>query len=54
MPTTLRFFISYASEDSKIAEALRATMSTSLPSPLAYVDLDKFTFDIGAEIPTMI
>jgi TIR domain-containing protein len=54
MPRTLRFFISYAREDSKIAEALRASLSKSLPFPLSYVDLDEKTFEVGAEFTSII
>src|SRR6266404_6568060 len=49
MPSTLRLFISYAREDEKIADAVRAALSKALPTPLAFVDMDKYTIDVGAD-----
>ena len=49
MPGTLRLFISYAREDEKIADAVRAALSKALPTPLAFVDMDKYTIEVGAD-----
>src|SRR5260221_11322307 len=49
MPSTLRLFISYAREDEKIADAVRAALTKALPTPLAFVDMDKYTIDVGAD-----
>lgn len=49
MPITLKFFISYTREDEKIADAVRAALTKALPTPLAYVDMDKYTIEVGAD-----
>src|SRR4051812_24995341 len=49
MPTMLKLFISYAREDEKIADAVRAALTKALPTPLAYVEMDKYTIDVGAD-----
>ena len=54
MPTTLNLFISYAREDENIADAVRAALTKALPTPLAYVEMDKYTIEMGVDFATNI
>lgn len=49
MPTTLNLFISYAREDENIADAVRTALTKALPTPLAFVEMDKYTIEVGAD-----
>ncbi|WP_284618627.1 toll/interleukin-1 receptor domain-containing protein [Aquabacterium humicola] len=54
MPTTLNLFISYAREDEIIANAVRAALANALPTPPAFVDMDKYTIEVGADFSAEI
>jgi hypothetical protein len=54
MPTTLNLFISYAREDEIIANAVRAALANALPTPPAFVEMDKYTIEVGVDFSTEI
>lgn len=54
MPTTLNLFISYVREDEIIANAVRAALANALPTPPAFVEMDKYTIDVGVDFSAEI